>query len=274
MSDRRTRFATDRVAAEALRGATEAEEFIEPWAARVGVRSTFLYAAPGGHRDRELVFGDHLDLIDEHDGWSFGRAAKDGYCGWVATFDLGPDFVPTHAVRVRHTHVYPRPDIKLPPALRLPFGARVAVEGTDGRWAETPKGWLYANHLRSVDDHMEDPVAIAALFLGTPYLWAGSTGDGLDCSGLVQLSCLACGIQCPADTDQQEAALGTPLAVDAELNRGDLLFWKGHVAWVSDPETILHANAHAMAVTYEPLRSAIARIEAQGGGAVTSRRRL
>jgi cell wall-associated NlpC family hydrolase len=274
MSDRRTRFATDRVAAEGLRGTVEAPEYVEPWPCRVDVPSAFLYAAPGGPRDREVLFGDHIDIIDEHDNWSFGRAAKDGYCGWIGTFDLGPDFRPTHAVRVRHSHLYPGPDMKLPPSLRLPFGASLEVEEQAGRWARTPKGWMHADHLRRLDDPLEDPVAVAEQFLGSPYLWAGNTGTGIDCSGLVQVACLSCGIACPGDTDQQQLALGFDIGDSADLGRGDLLFWKTHVAWVADTETILHATAFRMSVVYEPLRSAIERIEAQGEGPVTSRRRL
>lgn len=274
MIDRRVRFATDRVASTDLRGRIDASDFVEPWSCRVGVASAFLYSAPGGPRDRQLFYGDRIDIIDERDGWSFGRVAKDGYCGWLGTFDLGPDFQPTHAVRVRHTHLYPRPSMKLPPAKRLPFGASVAVEGLAGTWAETPDGWIHSDHLRARDEPMQDPVAVAELFLGTPYLWAGNTGDGIDCSGLVQVACLACGIPCPGDSDQQEAALGSALADDVETRRGDLIFWKGHVAWVSDAATLLHATASAMSAIHEPIGSAIRRIEAQGDGQVTSRRRL
>ena len=274
MTDRRTRFATDRVAAEELRGKVDTPDFVTPWPSRVAVPSAFLYAAPGGPRDREVLFGDHLDVIDERDGWSFGRVAKDGYCGWIGTFDLGPDFRPSHAISVRHAHVYPRPDFKLPPALRLPFGACVSVGGVDGRWAETPNGWIHAGHLRPLDTPLPDPVAVAELFLGSPYLWAGNTGNGIDCSGLVQVPCLACGFACPGDSDQQETALGAPLADAAEPRRGDLMFWKRHVAWVADRDTLLHANAHTMSVVYEPLRSAVERIARQGDGPVTSRRRL
>jgi cell wall-associated NlpC family hydrolase len=274
VTDRRGRFATDLVGAETVRGELDAPAYVEPWVVGIAATSTFLHAAPGGPRDRELLFGDRVDVIEDRGGWSFGRAAKGGYCGWLESHELGPYIAATHAVRTRHTHVYPEPDMKRPPSLCLPFAARLRVDGIEGRWAVTPSGWVDAGHLQPLDAPFADPVAVAELFLGAPYLWAGNTGTGIDCSGLVQVACLACGIGCPGDSDQQEAALGAPLGDLEPLRRGDLLFWPGHVAWVATSDTILHANAHAMLVCHEPLDAALARIEAQGDGAVRARRRL
>jgi cell wall-associated NlpC family hydrolase len=129
-------------------------------------------------------------------------------------------------------------------------------------------------HLRPLDTPETDPVAVLKRFIGTPYVWAGNTGFGIDCSGLVQAALLACGQPCPGDSDLQEQALGRPLAAGEPLERGDLIFWKGHVAMAVDEATLIHANAHAMAVAYEGAATAIARIEAQGGGQTTSRRRF
>ncbi len=118
-------------------------------------------------------------------------------------------------------------------------------------------------------------VAVAERFLHAPYLWGGKTTLGLDCSALVQLALTACGLDCPRDSDLQERALGTPLPASdlTNLRRGDLMFWKGHVAIVRDRETLIHANAHHMAVTIEPIATTVARIAASGYP-LTSVRRL
>jgi cell wall-associated NlpC family hydrolase len=128
-----------------------------------------------------------------------------------------------------------------------------------------------AAHLAPVDTFESDPAAVAGMFLGTPYLWGGNTAFGVDCSGLVQAAFTACGLPCPADSDMQ-MSLGSE--VTGALRRGDLLFWKGHVAIVVDEARLIHANAHHMAVAFEGIDAAIARIEAQGDGPVLSRRRI
>jgi cell wall-associated NlpC family hydrolase len=136
--------------------------------------------------------------------------------------------------------------------------------------------FLPARHLLPIEAKAPDLVAVAELFVGTPYLWGGKTSHGLDCSGLVQVALTAAGIACPRDSHMQEGALGTSLAWSgdvAALRRADLIFWPGHVAIVRDGTTIVHANAHHMAVAVEPTADAIARIRA-GGSEVRCVRRI
>ena len=171
------------------------------------------------------------------------------------------------------TLAFPGPDIKLPPAAALPMGARLAIARQDERFAVTANGWhLPIAHLAPIKARQADFVAVAEEFLHAPYLWGGKTSLGIDCSGLVQVALQAAGIACPRDSDMQELALGK-LSSLGELRRGDLVFWKGHVAIARDSETLLHANAHAMAVAIEPAAEAIARIKAAGSD-VTSVKRL
>lgn len=268
--DRRLTPFSGRVALDTLRGLVEAE-FTAGAAGAVSVPLADLLAQPRGARDRQVVLGAPLLVIDRRDGHAFVQMGKDGYCGWLDEAAIGPAVRPTHRLAAPASHLYPEPRVQARETCALHFGSLLHVTGTDGTWARVDGGFVPAKHLRRVDDPADDPVQVAELFLGTPYLWGGNSRDGIDCSGLVQAALLACAIPCPGDSDLQ-ARLGAE--VDGPLQRGDLVFWKGHVALVTAPDRIIHANGHSMDVRHEGLADAIARIAAQGGGPVTARRRI
>lgn len=230
-----------------------------------------LCRSPAGPRDRQLIYGDVVTVLGDEGDWRYVQSAKDGYCGYVQSVTLGPQLEASHQVCTPATHAYERADFKSPDLISLSFGSRIKVTDVVGNYAQTCLGYIPINHLEPVDTRYSDPAEVAARFLGTPYLWGGNSRWGIDCSGLVQAALLACGTPCPADSDQQ-STLGH--ATNEVYQRNDLLFWKGHVAIVSDPQTILHANAGAMSTVYEPIEDAITRIEAQGDGPVTGHRRL
>jgi cell wall-associated NlpC family hydrolase len=227
----------------------------------------------------EALKGERVTIYDRNaEGWAWGQLAADGYVGWLPANALSPpEAPPTHKVAALRTFAFPGPSIKLPPVEALPFGARLAVAGVMDRLAVTASGaYMPAAHLVPIDSYESDFVTVAERFLGVPYLWGGKTMLGLDCSGLVQIALTACGVACPRDSDMQEAAVGTPFdraAGSAGLKRGDLIFWKDHVAVARDGASLLHANAFHMAVAIEPFTDAIARIR-DAGSEVTSIRRI
>lgn len=233
-----------------------------------------LLRAPDGARDRQLLWGDLVTIEGQSNGWTQVTSLKDGYTGYLPNAALGPATAATHWVSAPATHVYTQPDFKSPELHSLSFSSRVQLRSQQGRFAETPQGFIPTRHLSPLGTDLSDPVTVAEMFLGTPYLWGGNSRGGIDCSGLVQAALLACSMPCPGDTGPQKMTLGTALPVGSPHQRGDLLFWQGHVAMVLDAETLIHANAHHMAVVQEPLHPAIDRIQAQGDGPVTAHKRL
>ncbi|HKL56592.1 MAG: C40 family peptidase [Roseovarius sp.] len=274
MSDRRLTPANARVAHESLRGLVDAPRYAEGQTRLIGVPVADLMDAPDGRRARQMQMGESVNVLDTHQGWSFVQATRDDYVGYLRDEHVSEGAAPTHMVGARATHVYSEPDFKSPERAFLGHGARLHVLDEAGRFARTPQGFVPAAHLSPLDEVAGDPVDVAALYLGTPYLWGGNSALGIDCSGLVQAACLACGIACPGDSDMQAESLGVALPDGSAPRRGDLMFWKGHVGWLSAPDMLLHANVHHMAVAHEPLARAITRIEVQGDGPVTAHKRL
>jgi len=235
---------------------------------------TDLRETPSGARDRQLLWGQRVDVLERDEGWAFVRGAHDGYVGWIETGALAGDLDPTHRVAVPATHLYPAANLKSREAHWISFGSELRIVSASGDFFETAEGFFVPKpHLRPLNAPFADWVTAAQLLFGAPYLWGGNSSAGIDCSGLVQAAALAGGFPCPGDSDQQEAVLGTKLPDDAPTQRGDLYFWRGHVAIAVDAETLIHANAHTMATTYETLSVALARIEGTEGP-ITLRRRL
>jgi len=280
MHDPRMTPARPDLAAKYLEGKVEAARFVTGEEFEISEAIAPLHNAPSS--DAEMVsqalMGERVTIYDRNaEGWAWGQLNSDGYVGWLPDRALTkPSGQPTHKITALRTFAFPGPSIKLPPVTALVMGTTLIVTRQHGAFAVTREGWyLPLAHVGSIDHRAEDFVAVAERFVGTPYLWGGKSSLGIDCSGLVQVSLNAAGTGCPRDSDMQQDGLGRELdsAESKKLQRGDLIFWKGHVAIVRDVNSIVHANAHHMATAVESTRDAIARIKA-AGSEVTSIKRL
>ncbi len=275
MSDRRFLAANGRVARSELQGIVEADLFTEGNVYSLA-ESAWLLDSPWGQADRQLIFGDRFVELERQGGWSFGYSSKDGYVGYVGTTCLVRTFRPTHRVTVRSTYARADPNAKASLVQVLHLNSEVRVTERSDAWCRIVSRDLLhvpAAHLTEVEASDGHVVGWARVMLGTPYVWAGNSGFGIDCSGLVQAAFHAAGLECPPDSDLQEAMPGERISESDILNAGDLVFWNGHVAIASGDGTLIHANAHHMSVVEEPVESAVARIASTDTGPVTSRLR-
>lgn len=278
LDPRRNAFRED-LADARLEGLVTAARFVEGRAGQVRVAIAPVFGVPdaGAALTTQLLFGETVRVFEEHEGWAWMQADADGYVGYVPASAIGRDVVtPTHRIAALSTPALARPELKSPPLVDLPMGARLAVEREENGFGALAIGaFVPMQHLVPIDARAADFVAIAGQFLGAPYLWGGRSRAGIDCSGLVQVAMQAVGFDAPRDTDMQQAEIGAPIELGDDLGalrRGDLVFWRGHVGIMSDATTLLHANAHHMRVVAEPLAAAVERIKASGGEIVAVRR--
>jgi cell wall-associated NlpC family hydrolase len=280
MDDPRLTPARPEVAAKYLEGKVKAKRFVTGEEFEIADAIAPLRCAPSPEAElsTQALKGERAMIYDRNgEGWAWGQLSGDGYVGWLPDRSLAkPAAKATHKITALRTFAFPGASIKLPPVETLVMGAVVTVLREEGSFAITREGWyLPRSHVGSLASRATDFVAVAEQFVGTPYLWGGKSSFGIDCSGLVQIALNAAGIGCPRDSDLQELGLGRALeqAEAKRLKRGDLMFWKGHVAIVRDASTIVHANAHHMVTVIEKTHDAVAHIKA-AGSEITSIKRL
>jgi len=267
------------LAADSLRGQVEAPRFVKGEPRQVTAPCLPLRRVPrfDAPLDNEVLLGEMVTVYEESEGWAWAQLARDGYVGYMPNENLTPRLAePTHRISTLRTYVYSEPDGRTLPVSLLSLNARIAVAHEEGRFLELETGgYVAATHAAPIGANEPDFVTVAETFLGTPYLWGGRTSIGLDCSGLVQLALEAAGHSVPRDADMQAQEFGQAVAwrPGADLARGDLVFWEGHVGIMTGATDFLHANAFHMAVAAEPLTHAHARIKA-AGYEVTCVRRL
>lgn len=270
----------DDVAAAGLEGKVSSARFVDGAPRRVRIPFAALMTKPdrGALQGSELLHGESFAVYDERDGWAWGQCGDDGYVGYVAAKALTGDFpAPTHWVTVARSLVFPDAKGEYPAARGFAMRSLVAVAGIDGDYARLQGGgWMFAKHLAPLADRRGDFVDTAKAFLGTPYLWGGRGGLGIDCSGLVQIAMAAAGIPCPRDSDMQRESLGEDVGVPAPaaLKTGDIVFFPGHVGFYLGDGRFLHASSFDMMVSVHPLEDVLERVRARHGKDIVRVRRV
>ena len=272
--DKRLTPARGDVAAASLKGAVEADRFVDGTLMQVSAPVAPIRRTPAedGPQETQALYGETFTVYDEADGWCWGQSGFDNYVGYVASEALSaPVDAASHRVTALRTYLYPEPDLKSAPLALISMNAKLAIADpapTEKFWRTARGGYVYRGHVSPMGEVAPDFVAVAEMFLGAPYFWGGRESLGLDCSALVQNALERAGVRCLRDTDMQVASLGetAPGAwPDVILQRGDLIFWKGHVAIMLDGERMIHANATHMEVSIDDARAFAARISDTDG---------
>jgi gamma-D-glutamyl-L-lysine dipeptidyl-peptidase len=244
-----------------------------PCCLHVATNLTSVHVAPSWLSEMltQSTYGSLVELLDEEGRWVFIRQA-DGYLGWMYRPYLTEQPTPagTYIVSMPVTHIYAEPNAQSALHSRLVGGTLVQVVSTRSAWAEIDAntwGWAPMADLRALD-HMPNSSELrrkailkdAARMVGVPYLWGGTSVNGIDCSGLAQLLHRWIGITIPRDADMQYEA---GRKIEGPFQPGDLLFFgeKGekrvitHVGISTGGWHIVHSSRSRNGVYYDDVQA-------------------
>ena len=201
----------------------------------VATNLTGLYERPtfGMVLSSELCYGTELELLDEEKRWVFTRQ-RDGYLGWAyrAYLGEGPASEATHLVLAPAIELRTKPDDASEVITRVFSGAGVIVEEVRDGWScisANKTGWIPSTHLRAftdlpstIEEKRKTLIEDSQRMTGIPYLWGGTSGNGIDCSGFARLLHRWVGVDIPRDADMQHSAAKR---IEPPFEVGDLLFF-------------------------------------------------
>jgi len=214
--------------------------------------------------ETQLLYGEKISILEEYKNWSLVHSKEDNYKGWINSNNLEKEKLNTYKVNKVFCFIFKKPDFKSLVIGKLFFNSKIEVISSNDNWCEVfvnnKYGFIHKKSIISINKYVKDWVSISKMFLNVPYLWGGKTFDGIDCSGLVQLSLQFCGINFPRDTKDQIIFNSNFVKDTSKITRGCIIFWKGHVAISLNEKDIIHSNMYHLGVQIEKLKTAENRI--------------
>ena len=209
----------------------------------------------------QILYGEQFKILSKKKDWIKIKTNFDNYVGYIKKGKYYQNFKPTNKVCKLKTQIFKKINKKFLPINNfLYFATGISVKNKDKNYIEFEKNkWIKKEDIKKIDHHEKNFVKILKLFLNSKYLWGGKTSNGIDCSALIQIYFYYNRIFFPRDTKDQIRFCKKK--TNQKLIKGDIIFWKGHVAVCIDSKQLIHAYGPEKKVLIMPILKTIERIE-------------
>lgn len=207
----------------------------------------------------QILYGEKFKIISKNKNWIKIKVSFDNYIGYIKNKDYDKDHKPTHKIFILKANIYNKQKNKT--KYFLPFASRISIIQENKNFIEFEKNkWIKKNDIKKINHIEKDYLKILKLFLKTKYVWGGKTYKGIDCSAILQLFFYYNNKFYPRDTKDQ-IKYSTKKNKSRIFKKGDIIFWKGHVAVCINTQKLIHAYGPKKKVLIMNITETINRIE-------------
>ena len=216
--------------------------------------------------ETQCLFGEKINVISENKSWYFCKLLKDQSKGWIKKkyFTINKS-KPNFKVRALKANLYQKPDLKSQNISSLYLNSLLKAQKINENWSilkfKNKDAYIYNNDICKVENHNIKLIDILKSFIGTPYLWGGKSYDGIDCSGLIQISFETQGILLPRNTSKQIKIKNKNFKKISKPEKNCLIFWKNHVGFLFKDNKVIHSSGQKMRVVEENAQKLINNFE-------------
>ena len=191
----------------------------------------------------QILYGEKFKVLKNQKNWVKIKTDYDNYIGYIKKKNFSNKFNPKLKIfRVKSKIFLKKNNIYLPTKKYLYFGSGVSVLNKSKNFIEFKKNkWIKKSDTKPISHQEKDFTKIFKLFLNTKYLWGGKTGDGIDCSALIQIYFYYNRIFFPRDSKDQIQFCKKKNTKEVLNLKKKIIFWKGHVAMNIDKKNLIHA---------------------------------
>ena len=207
----------------------------------------------------QILYGEKFKIISKNKSWIKIKVLYDNYIGYIKNKDYTEDHKPTHKIFILKANIYNKQKNKT--KYFLPFASRISIIQESKKFIEFEKNkWIKKNDIKKINHIEKDYLKILKLFLKTKYVWGGKTYRGIDCSAILQLFFYYNNKFYPRDTKDQ-IKYSIKKNKGGVFKKGDIIFWKGHVAVCINSQKLIHAYGPEKKVLIMNITETINRIE-------------
>ncbi len=202
----------------------------------------------------QIIYGEKFKVLRKVKNFLKIRTSYDRYHGYIKNKKFINKIKPTHKVKVLKTRINKSNNF-------LPFSSEIKILKRKKNYVMFEKNkWIKQKDITLINKKEKNFVKIFKSYLNCKYKWGGKTYDGIDCSALIQIFYKFNNKFFPRDTvDQIKYKKGS--ITKKKFKLGDIIYWKGHVAFCINSKKLIHAYGPKKKVIVMPIYKTIKIIE-------------